>query len=110
MQIELPSKILKGIISSKKDKNGKYEKGKIARIKINNEEKLQLSLFTKTQVFHSNYSDDEINNVINELLDKDFNNLELTTDSFNYFYKITSKGKLLTNKKEKCRFFCSNRS
>ncbi len=100
MQIELPSKILKGIISSKKDKNGKYEKGKIARIKINNEEKLQLSLFTKTQVFHSNYSDDEINNVINELLDKEFNNLELTTDSFNYFYKITSKGKLLTNKKK----------
>ncbi len=100
MQIELPSKILKGIISSKKDKNGKYEKGKIARIKINNEEKLQLSLFTKTQVFHSNYSDDEINNVINELLDKEFNNLELTTDSFNYFYKITSKGKLLTSKKK----------
>lgn len=100
MQIELPSKIIKGIISSKKNKDGKYEKGKIQRIKINNEDKLQLSLFTKTQVFHSNYNDDEINNVLNDLLDKDFNNLELTTESFHYFYKITSKGKLLTSKKK----------
>ena len=100
MQIDFPSKILKGIISSKKNKDGKYEKAKIQRIKINNEDKIQLSLFTKTQVFHSNYNDDEINNVINELLENEFNNLELTTKEYNYFYKITSKGKLLTNKKK----------
>ena len=100
MIIHFPENIIKGIISSKKNKDGKYEKGKIQKIIVNNKELIQISLFTKTQVFHSNYDLNEINNKLNELMNNEFNNLELTTNSFIYYYRITSKGKLLTNKKK----------
>ena len=100
MIIDFPENIIKGIISSKKNKDGKYEKGKIQKIIVNNKELIQISLFTKTQVFHSNYDLNEINNKLNELMNNEFNNLELTTNSFIYYYRITSKGKLLTNKKK----------
>ena len=61
MDIELPIGIIKGIISGKKKKDNKYEKAKIQRIIINDNDMLQLSLFTDKQVFHYNYSDSVIN-------------------------------------------------
>ena len=100
MDIELPIGIIKGIISGKKKKDNKYEKAKIQRIIINDNDMLQLSLFTDKQVFHYNYSDSEINDKIIELLEKDFNNLELKTNSYIYSYRITSKGKVLSNRKK----------
>ena len=100
MDIELPIGIIKGIISGKKKKDNKYEKAKIQRIIINDNDMLQLSLFTDKQVFHYNYSDSEINDKIIELLENDFNNLELTTNSYIYSYRITSKGKVLSNRKK----------
>ncbi|MBQ7641806.1 MAG: SAM-dependent methyltransferase [Acholeplasmatales bacterium] len=100
MDISLPSGIIKGIISGKKNKNNKYEKAKLQKIIINNIDYIQLSLFTEKQVFHSNYSIDDINNKIIELLESDFNNLELTTSDYIYSYRITSKGKVLSNRKK----------
>ena len=61
---------------------------------------IQVSLFTDKQVFHKNYNDLEINNVIIDLLENNFNNLELTDEVFTYGYRITSKGKILTNKRK----------
>ena len=100
MNIELPVGIIKGIISGKKNKTGKYEKAKLQKIVINNNDVIQLSLFTDKQVFHSNYSLEDVNKRIIELLESDFNNLELKTDSYIYFYRITSKGKVLSNRKK----------
>ena len=100
MQIELPSGIIKGIISGKKKKDSKYEKARIQKILIGNDVFIQLSLFTDKQVFHSNYKEDEINNKIIELLETDFNNLELYTNEFIYSYRITSKGKVLNNRRK----------
>ncbi len=100
MDISLPSGIIKGIISGKKNKNNKYEKAKLQKIIINNIDYIQLSLFTEKQVFHSNYSIYDINNKIIELLESDFNNLELTTSDYIYSYRITSKGKVLSNRKK----------
>ena len=100
MDISLPSGIIKGIISGKKNKNNKYEKAKLQKIIINNIDYIQLSLFTEKQVFHSNYSIDDINNKIIELLESDFNNLELNTSDYIYSYRITSKGKVLSNRKK----------
>ena len=100
MDIELPVGIIKGIISGKKKKDNKYEKAKIQQIIINDNNMLQLSLFTDKQVFHHNYTESEINEKIIELLENDFNNLELTTNSYLYSYRITSKGKVLSNKKK----------
>ncbi len=96
--IMIPNGIIKGIISGKKKKDNKYEKGKIQRININGNDVIQVSLFTDKQVFHTNYNDDEINNALINLLYEYFNNLELTTDEFTYSYRITSKGKVLSNK------------
>lgn len=96
--IIIPDKIIKGIISGKKKKDNKYEKGKIQRINVNGNEIIQLSLYTDKQVFHSNYKDDEIKDELIKLLSNDFNNLELTSDEFTYSYRITSKGKVLSNK------------
>ncbi len=96
--IMIPNGIIKGIISGKKKKDNKYEKGKIQRININGNDVIQVSLFTDKQVFHTNYNDDEINNALINLLDEYFNNLELTTDEYTYSYRITSKGKVLSNK------------
>ena len=98
--MEFPNKIISGYLSSKRDKDGKYEKAKIQRIKIQNQELIQLSLFTNKQVFHSNYNDSEINVKIEELLTNDFYICELKTNEYIYGYKMTSKGKLLTNKRK----------
>lgn len=69
------------------------------RIIIKNKEVIQLSLFTEKQVFHSNISIDEINEKIIEFLENIFNSLELETNDFVYGFKLTNKGKLLTNKR-----------
>ena len=100
MQIELPIGIIKGIISGKKKKDSKYDKARIQKILIGNDVFIQLSLFTDKQVFHSNYKEDEINNKIIELLETDFNNLELFTNDFIYSYRITSKGKVLNTRRK----------
>lgn len=77
MELNINDIIIKGIISGKK-KNGEFEKGKLQRITINGNEAIQLSLYTKTQVFHSNYNDNTIIFKLIELLETNFNNLELT--------------------------------
>lgn len=100
MNIELPLDIIKGTISGKKKKDNKYEKAKIQKIIINNKYIFQLSLFTDKQVFHHNYLDTEISDKIIELLENDFNNLEIITNTHIYSYRITSKGKVLSNIKK----------
>lgn len=99
MELNINGIIIKGIVSGKK-KNGSFEKGKLQRININDKETIQLSLFTKTQVFHSNYDDNIIISKLIELLETSFNNLELYTKDFIYSYRLTSKGKLLSNKRK----------
>lgn len=98
--MEFPNLIINGFLSSKKDKNSKYEKAKIQRIKLQNQEVIQLSLYTSKQVFHSNYSDLEINKKIEELLENDFNICELKNKEYIYSYRITSKGKVLSNRRK----------
>ena len=88
--ITIPSGIIKGIISSKKNKNNKYEKGKISKIVLDNKEVIQLALYTEKQVFHFNFDDNSIKDELIKLLSNDFNNLELTTNDFTYYYRITS--------------------
>lgn len=97
MDIMLPNEIVSGIISGKKNKNQKNEKAKIQRLSSN---KIQISIYTDKQVFHKNYDDDNLQSAIIELLNTDFNNLELKTKDYMYNYRISSKGKVLFNKKK----------
>ena len=99
MEILFPSDIVKGTFSIPKNKQQEVIKGKIQRISIKGVEMIQISLFTSKQVFHENITIDKINDSLNRLLEDKFNSLELFTENFVYGYKISSKGKLLTNKR-----------
>ena len=66
---------------------------------IKNSEFIQISLFTKTQVFHENLTEEKAKEKIIELMVKDFKQAEINTEDRIYFYKVTDKGKLLKNSK-----------
>lgn len=97
MDLILPDKIIKGTLSVKKNREGQYEKCKIQLINLKGEEYYQVSLFTEKQVFHKNNKLNEINDVINQLFINYFLNMELYSNNKIYSYRVTSKGKLLTN-------------
>ena len=99
MEILFPSDIVKGTFSIPKTKQQEIVKGKIQRISIKGIEMIQISLFTSKQVFHENITLDQANESLNRLLETKFNSLELFTENFVYGYKLSSKGKLLTNKR-----------
>ena len=98
--IFIPTNIIKGTFSVKKNKDYKYEKAKIDRIILDDKEKYQITYYTATQVFHKNIEIESIDFFIIEVLENEFNNLELFTDDYIYGYRVTSKGKLLTNKRK----------
>jgi hypothetical protein len=100
LDINIPDRIIKGIISGKKDKNQKNEKVKLDTILIKNEEVLQLACYTDKQVFHKNLRSEEVSLEIIRLLTEGFNNAELYTKDYIYSYRITSKGKVLSNKRK----------
>lgn len=100
IDIKIPENIIKGTISGKKDKNQKNEKVKIDTILIRDEAILQFATYTDKQVFHKNLKDSEVNDEIIRLLEEEFNNLELVTKDYIYSYRITSKGKVLSNKRK----------
>jgi SAM-dependent methyltransferase len=100
LDINIPDRIIKGIISGKKDKNQKNEKVKLDTILIKNEEVLQLACYTDKQVFHKNLRSEEVSLEIIRLLTEEFNNAELYTKDYIYSYRITSKGKVLSNKRK----------
>jgi len=100
MDILLPDNIIKGTISGKKNKNGTYDKVKIQLVKIGDNDILQFASYTAKQVFHKNLNEDEAKKLIVSLLETEFNNLELITNEYTYSYRITSKGKVLSNRKK----------
>lgn len=99
MDITIPQNIISGILSSSK-KDSIYQKGKIQLIQIKNQYVYQVSLFTDKQAFHKNYSVNEIADIIINLLNSNFNCLELKTSDYIFSYRITNKGKVLSNKRK----------
>ena len=99
MDIIIPDDIIKGTLSLPK-KNDSYIQAKLQRIKIKDEEVVQLSLYTKDKVYHKNCSDLTIKDELIFLLEEQFNNMVLFTSDFEYIFRVTSKGKLLTNRKK----------
>lgn len=100
LEITLPEKIIKGVISGKKDKNQKNEKVKIDTILIKDKPILQFATYTDKQVFHKNVEETEARDLIISFLTDEFNNLELTTEDYIYSYRVTQKGKVLSNKRK----------
>ena len=100
LEITLPEKIIKGVISGKKDKNQKNEKVKIDTILIKDKPVLQFATYTDKQLFHKNVEEAEARDLIISFLTDEFNNLELTTEEYIYSYRVTQKGKVLSNKRK----------
>lgn len=100
MEIIIPDRIIKGTLSVKKNKENKYQKCTIKLIKLKNEESYQISLFTDKQVFYENIKYPEIKEYLINIFSNNFMNMELFTNEKIFSYRITSKGKLLTNSKK----------
>lgn len=92
-------KEVKKVLFSLPNKETKYIKANIKNIMIKDKECYQVSLFTKTQVFHENIDIAELKEKVETLFSVEFNQMEILTDSYIYGFKISSKGKFLSNKR-----------
>ena len=93
-----PQTILKAILSNPYNKD-EYRKATLKKVIIKNNEIFQIEILTKTQSFTSNYDE---NNIIDALESnmKLFSQAEVWTDEYHYSFRITSKGKILSNRKK----------
>ena len=99
MNIDFPQNIIKGTFSIPKSKDIEYINIKFQRITLQNEEIVQFAYYKSDKVFHENVSLSKLNSHLNNILEVSFNSLVLFTNDFIYSYKISSKGKVLSNKK-----------
>ena len=90
--------IQKAILSNPYNKD-EYRKATLRKVIIKNNELFQIEVLTKTQAFTSNY---DVNNII-EALEANmahFSQAEIWTNEYHYSFKVTSKGKVLSNRKK----------
>lgn len=87
--------LIKIQINSPKNKNGIYKKAVLVVFKHG----WQLQKYTQKQVFHENVLAENVVEVVLQLLEEDFNQLQAYTKDFEYGLRITSKGKVLENRK-----------
>lgn len=90
------NKTQKIIISNPSNKD--YKKVMVSKAIVKGETILKHELLTKTQSFVKNYSFDSIKDIITADMEF-FRQAEIWTDDYYYATKITSKGKVLCNKK-----------
>jgi hypothetical protein len=97
------SSIFKAILSDKV-KDSIYKKATLKRIKIKDSEMFQLEYFTDKQAFQKNV---EINDGISLLEEymKYFKQAQIYTKEYVYGFRISSKGKILSNKKKNSETF-----
>lgn len=93
-----PNLIEKAILSNPKNKDS-HRKATLKKIIIKNEELMQLEILTKTQSFTSNYKKDDVIKALEDAMAY-FNQAEIWCSDFYYAFKVTSKGKILSNKKK----------
>ena len=87
--------ILKGVFSVPMKKDSEYVKCNLRPMG----DKYQFESFTKTQAFHENVAKDRLCDKICSLLTVCFRQAEIFTDEYIYGIKISSKGKLLHNRR-----------
>lgn len=97
---EINSNLVEKAILSNPVNKEKYKKASLKKVIIKNEELLQLELFTKTQSFTTNHKKNENLSYLEELM-KEFRQAEIWCKDYYYAFKISSKGKILSNKKKR---------
>ena len=101
------NKILKAVFSNPINKDS-YKKATLKKVIIKNEEVFQIELFTNTQCFTSNHKDD-VKDKLEDLMNY-FHQAEIWCSDFYYAFKITSKGKILSNKKKNDLIFNASKN
>ncbi len=87
--------IVKGTFSSPYKKDGEYKKCTLKAVSG----KYQFESFTQTQAFHENVNAENLAEKICALLTDTFRQCEIFTSEYVYGIKISSKGKLLHNRR-----------
>lgn len=93
-------KLIKVVISNKKNKEIKYNKIVFQLKEKNNKEYYQVEKFTDKQVFHENIDIEDLNDKILEYMKEDFKQLNAWSINTTYDVKISKKGKVFLGKKK----------
>ena len=93
-------KLIKVVISNKKNKEIKYNKIVFQLKEKNNKEYYQVEKFTDKQVFHENIDIEDLNYKILEYMKEDFKQLNAWSINTTYDFKISKKGKVFLSKKK----------
>ena len=96
---EINPMLIEKAIFRNPNKKSIYKKADLKKVIIKNNISYQIEMFTVTQVFHKNYDETNIILAMEELMSL-FNQAEIWTTIYYYAFKITSKGKVLSNKKK----------
>lgn len=93
-------KLIKLVISNKKNKDIKYNKIVLQLKEKNNKEYYQIEKFTDKQVFHENINLEDLKNKVFEYMKEDFKQLNAWSINTTYDIKISKKGKIFLGKKK----------
>ena len=85
------------IILSSPVKTSKYKKANIKKVEIKDKVLFQLELFTATQAFHQNILESDISVELEKQM-KEFSQCQIFDSKNIHGFRITSKGKVLSNK------------
>ena len=103
-------KIIKAVISNKKNKDVKYNKISILLKEKNNREYYQIEKYTDKQVFHENIELDLLKDKVFEFIKEDYKQLSAWSEAVTYDMKISKKGKVFLGKKKSDNLKLANKS
>lgn len=96
----LSDKPAKLVLSNCREKTYLYRKTILQKMIIKESTGYQKERFTDKQVFHENLSLDELEKVVFSLFPNDYTQLSIFSETTEWNFKVTKKGKLLSNKKK----------
>lgn len=91
------------VLSNPTDKSYRYKKTVLRKLKQKEEWKYQIERFTQTQVFHENIRTEELGGKVLSLFPECYSQMNLFDTKQQWDYKVTKKGKLLSNKTKVAR-------
>lgn len=94
------SKVIKIVLSNKKNKDFKYNKIKFSLKENLKGEFYQIEKYTDKQVFHENITFNELKEQVLFYLEENYKQAGVWTEDFTFDIKISKKGKILLNKKK----------
>lgn len=95
---KLPDKL---VLSNRTDKSYMYKKTVIQKLVLKDREAYQIERFTDKQAFHENVDSNTMAEAVFELFPSVYSQLNIFSNERQWDFKVTKKGKLLSNVHEK---------